>query len=89
MKNYYNNKDDVYFSTTVKILGIKKKTNAKEFKDLKVGDSIVITTSLLNMNKMYGAPVCRVFNNQNGSIVEKSAKQIYNILDCFDYYTVI
>lgn len=88
--NYYNNDiSDVTFSTTVKILGIKKKTTAEIFKDLKVGDKIVIYTSLLNMNMMYGAPVCKVFSNQNSSMVEKSAKQIYNILQNFEYSTIL
>lgn len=85
MKDYYNYTSDVKFSSTVKIMGIKKKSNAELFKDLKTNDKIVITTSLLNMNMMYGAPVCRVFNVQTGQIIEKSAKQIYNILQNFEY----
>lgn len=85
MQNYYDYMNDVKFLSTVKILDIKKKTSAELFKDLKVGDKIIITASLLNMNMMYGAPICRVFNCQNKSIIEKSAKQIYNILRNFDY----
>lgn len=85
MESYHNYIDDVKFSSTVKILSIKKKTTAELFKDLKINDKIVITTSLLNMNMMHGAPVCRVFNVQTGQIIEKSAKQIYNILQNFEY----
>ena len=89
MQNYYAYSKDVRFFTKVMIKKIIKPTTAQLFKDLKPGDTITIQTSLLNMDMMKGAPVCKVFNNQNGSIIEKSAKQIYNILDCFDYYTII
>lgn len=89
MKDYYTYSKDVTFYAKVVIEKIIKPTTAELFKNLKPGDTITIQTSLLNMNKMKGAPVCKVFNNQNGSIIEKSAKQIYNCLDCFEYYVKI
>lgn len=88
MESYYAYSKDVTFYAKVVIKSIIKPTKAQLFKDLIPGDTITIQTSLLNMNMMHGAPICRVYNNQNGSFLEKSAKQIYNILNCFDYYTV-
>lgn len=89
MESYNVYSKDVTFFAKVIINKIIKPTTAQLFKDLKSGDTIIIQTSLLNMNMMNGAPICRVFNNQNGSIVEKSAKQIYNCLKCFEYTTII
>lgn len=65
---------------------VLKKTKAKMFKDLKVGDKIQISVPVKvpGVNRRTHATYLTVINTNNGEYACKSFNELTPILDCFE-----
>ena len=79
-------------SEKLKIIEIKKKTTAKMFKDLKVGDVLQFSTEVKDVGRGYRgrtyATDIKVVNITTGDKVNKTFNQTGFIYGCFEFEVV-
>ncbi len=80
-------KEIVLKSDILTITKINRKTKSKMFKDLKVGDKILLSIPVeyAGMNKGTYASYIKVENLQNGDYTYKSFNQITGCLNIFEF----
>lgn len=79
--------DIILKSDILEVTEIKKKTSAKMFKDLKIGDRILLTIPVkyAGMNRGTYASYIRIENLSNGDYTHKSFNQITSLLSLFEF----
>jgi len=89
-KNRGDSVDIILKSEILEIVNIKKNTKAEMFKDLLIGDKIMLSIPVkyAGGNRGTYASYIKVENLQNGESVRKSFNQIGTVLDIFEFKTV-
>lgn len=70
------------------VVSIEKKSGAKMFKELKVGDIVDITKVLCSESPRFDvtrASYCEVKNHDTGETVRKSFAELQNIMKAFEW----
>ena len=79
-------------SKQLRVVGIKKRTSAKMFKDIRVGDKLIFSTEVNSVGRGYRgrsyACGIHIENISNGDSTTKTYNQTGFIYDCFEFEEV-
>lgn len=79
--------DIILKSEVLEVVGIKKKTKTQMFRDLKIGDKILLSIPVETAGSNRGtyASYIKIENLENGEADYESFNQITRVLDLFEF----
>lgn len=82
--------DIILKSEVLEVIGIKKKTKTQMFRNLRIGDKILLSIPVETAGHNRGtyASYIKIENLQNGETDYESFNQIMKVLDLFEFYEV-